>query len=135
MPPLESVCLTPLHQTINETMPFFSVSLKFEACYIMGQWSEFITKTPLYVFIYLFSIFLLFPILKFVFLSFSFLVFDEVSNFHKNRLTEIGVPILSVNLYSTTTISFEPTLCILIINGFNRKSKCLSPQTSFLFYS
>ena len=68
---------------------YFSVSVKFGPYYITGQWGEFIKKMLLNAFIYFFGFFffffLLFFIIKFVFLSFSFLFFDEVSNF-RNRI-------------------------------------------------
>ena len=56
----------------NDTTSYFSVSLKFGACY-MGQWGEFKLNTLLYVFIYLFGIFLLLFIINFVLLELSFL--------------------------------------------------------------
>ena len=42
--PIMSVCQ-------NDTTSYFSVSLKFGACYITGQWWEFKMKTILYIFI------------------------------------------------------------------------------------
>ena len=51
----------------------FSVSLKFRACYITGQSSEFTAKNATIYFIYLVGFFWLFFIKKVVLLSFSFL--------------------------------------------------------------
>ena len=81
------------HHQNNDKITYlkFSVSVKYGAFYISGQWGEFKTKTLLYVFIYFFGfllLLLLFFIIKFVFLSFSFFFFffDEASNFRKRIL-------------------------------------------------
>ena len=76
----ECVRLTKWYQNI------FSICLKFGAYYVTGQWGEFKIKMLLNAFIYISGIFLFF-IIKFVFLSFSFLFFDELSNFRNRILT------------------------------------------------
>ena len=71
---LECFCLTKWHQYI------FSVSLKFEAYYITGQWVEFIKKCYLMLSDTLVAFFVVFHHEICVFIIFiSF--FDEVSNF------------------------------------------------------
>ena len=56
----------------------FAVSLKFRTCYITDQWGKF-TNLDLHI--------LLWHFFEFVFLSLSFLFFDEVSNFRNWILT------------------------------------------------
>ena len=90
----------------NNTTSCFSVPLKFGALYITGQWGRFRIKRLIYVFIYFFGILLLFFIIKFVFLLFSFLFFDEVSNFC-NRIQE---PIRNKNSQSKIV---RRTVCLI----------------------
>ena len=65
---------------------YFSIPVKFGACYITGQWGRGRSKQCNSLFTYTFLGFFVVFINKFVFLSFSFF-FDEVSNFHKRILT------------------------------------------------
>ena len=87
------------------------MSLKFDVCYITGQWEKFRIKNATLGFQILFCIFVLFFIIKFVFLSFSFLfmmkylVYDEVldevflqQNINQSK-TRIVDQKLSVELY------------------------------------
>ena len=68
----------------NDTTSYFSVSLKFGACYIMGQWGEF--KILLYCYHLLFwHFFVVFHHKICVFIIFTF--FDKVSNFCNRILT------------------------------------------------
>ena len=79
----ECVCLTKWYHFI-----FLRLSHVWSMLhYITDQWGEFKLNTLLYVFIYFFSTFLLFFIINFLVLSFSFLFFDEVSNFRNRILT------------------------------------------------
>ena len=75
----------------NNTTSYFSVPLKFGAFYITGQPRGFRIKTLIYVFIYFFGILLLFFLMKFVFLLFSFL--------YSQSETRILSPKLLVELY------------------------------------
>ena len=68
----------------NDTTSYFSISLKFRACYITGQSGDFQIKTLLYIFIYFFGYFFVFCHKISVFIIFNSF-FDEVSNFH-NRI-------------------------------------------------
>ena len=65
----------------------FSVSLKFQACYITGQWGEFTVKNATLHVLILFWHFFLFLIKKLCFFRFHFFFFDEVSNFRHRILT------------------------------------------------
>ena len=82
----------------------FSVCLTFGACYITGQFGVIRVKNDTFCLYVLFWHFLMFFIKEFVFLSLSFLFFDEVSNFRNNinqSKTGIGDKKLSVELYDT----------------------------------
>ena len=79
----ECVCLTKWYHFIFLRLSYVWSMLH----YITDQWGEFKLNTLLYVFIYFFSTFLLFFIINFLILSFSFLFFDEVSNFRNRILT------------------------------------------------
>ena len=71
---------------VNPSFKFFSVSLKFRACYITGQWGEFTVKNAsLYWDILSWGSFYCFhqKIVFIIFVSF----FDEVSNFCNITLT------------------------------------------------
>ena len=59
---------------------YFLRSLKFGACYITGHWNDFRVKDATLIFRIFFYIPLFF-IQKFVFLSFSFIFSDKVSNY------------------------------------------------------
>ena len=56
----------------NNTTSYFSVSLKFEACYITSQRGKFKIKTLIYVFIYFFAFFLLLSSKTLCFYYFNF---------------------------------------------------------------
>ena len=77
----------------------FSVSVKFGACYITGQWGEFL-KNVTYAFVYFFGILLLllFFIIKFS-ISIIFISFfcDEISNFRHRILTNEKHELLASN--------------------------------------
>ena len=66
-------------------LTIFSVSLKFLACYITGQWEEF-TVNNTTSFLHMLSWHFLFFVKKFVFIIFVYF-FDEVSNFRNRILT------------------------------------------------
>ena len=93
LPNFGCVCLIKWHQYI------FSVSLKFRAYYITGQWGEFINKwylMLLYTFLAFFAVFYHKMCVFIIFVSF----FDEVSNFLNMILTNqkrelVGFPVVS----------------------------------------
>ena len=64
---------------------FFSVSLKFAACYITGEWGEFRMKNVICIYIYFYGISSLGFLKKIDFQS--VLIPDEVSNFCNRILT------------------------------------------------
>ena len=98
----ECVRLTKWHQYI------FSVSLKFEACYITGQWGEFREKnaaTCLQILFWYFFIVFLHKICVFViFISF----FDKVSNFRNRILTNQKRKLVVSNCQQNCMLLFVP---------------------------
>ena len=82
----------------------FSVSLKFGACYITSQWVKFTVKNAIICLHIFFWYFLLFFIIKFVFLSFLFLFLIKSQIFAREYL-----PIRNLNWWFPTV---SRTVCI-----------------------
>ena len=81
----------------------FSVSLKFQACYITGQWGEFTVKNATLHVLILFWHFFLFLIKKLCFFRFHFFFLWSIKfppqNINQSE-TETGDKKLSVQLYT-----------------------------------
>ena len=90
-------------------LQYFSVFLKFWACYVMGQWGEFEIKNATLCLHLLFWHLLLFLMIPFVFLSFLFLFFGWSIKFpqQNNSQSETGIdgPKLFVKLTVSDLIS------------------------------
>ena len=91
---LWNYCITNVFVWENDTTSYFSACLKLVR---VGKWEEFKLRTLLYVFIDCSGIFFVFFITKFVFLLFSFLFIDKVSNFCNRILTNQTQELASQN--------------------------------------
>ena len=82
-------------------IPIVSISLKFRACYITGQWGKIIVKNAFYTFL---AFFCCFSSKNLCFYHFHFF-FDEASNF-RNRI--LSVELLGGTRHSVISLYYYP---------------------------
>ena len=95
----------------NKTIPllYFSVSLKFGSCYIMGQWCEFrINNTKLCFHLLCLFVCFLFLIIKFVILLFSISSFPFHSPLASQRQELLVRNCSGTVCYLLSTYSLDP---------------------------